>query len=116
MWKLMPDKTVKPVQVRTGITDHTVTQMVSILHGDLQPGDELVIGAATARTAARGPGMGPRRSASGDRLPASGPGFRKGPWPRYWPWAFFCTRKNDFARLKGASWKPVAGGRIQQLC
>lgn len=66
IWKLMPDKSVQPVQVKIGITDHTVTQLVSVLHGDLKEGDEVVIGAASARAAGnRPPGMGgpggPRR-------------------------------------------------------
>ena len=60
VWKLMPDKTLKPVQVRTGITDHTVTQVGEVLKGDLKEGDEVVIGAATPRAGggARPPGMG----------------------------------------------------------
>ena len=48
VWKLMPDKSVQPVQVRTGITDHTVTALVEVLHGDLKEGDELVTGSAKA--------------------------------------------------------------------
>ncbi len=46
VWKLMPDKTLKPVQIKTGITDHTVTELVSVLKGDLKEGDEVVIGSA----------------------------------------------------------------------
>ena len=71
VWKLMPDKSLKPVQVKTGITDHTVTQIVQVLKGQLQEGDEVVIGAASARGAAGGArpggfggpggGGGPRR-------------------------------------------------------
>ncbi len=58
VWKQLPDKTLKPVQIRTGITDHTVTEVVSVLHGDLKDGDEVIIGATTARSGPR-PGMGP---------------------------------------------------------
>ena len=59
VWKLMPDKTLKPVQVKIGITDHTNTQLISVLHGDLKEGDEVVIGAASARAGGnRPPGMG----------------------------------------------------------
>ncbi|HET7184252.1 MAG TPA: efflux RND transporter periplasmic adaptor subunit, partial [Terriglobales bacterium] len=61
VWKQLPDKTLKPVQVRTGITDHTVTEVVQVLHGDLKEGDEVIIGAS--KNAARGgaaPGMGGR--------------------------------------------------------
>ncbi len=66
VWKLMPDKTLKPVQIRIGITDHTVTEVVQPLHGELKEGDEVVIGAATARAGANRPGGmpgmgGPRR-------------------------------------------------------
>ncbi len=31
VWKLRPDKTLEPVRIRTGITDHTVTQVAQIL-------------------------------------------------------------------------------------
>jgi len=58
LWKLMPDKTVKPVQVKVGITDHTVTEVVNVLHGDLKEGEEVVIGAASNRSRPSGPGMG----------------------------------------------------------
>ena len=63
VWKLMPDKSVTPVQIKIGITDHTVTQVVDVLKGTLKEGDEVVIGAATARAGASrptGPGMGGR--------------------------------------------------------
>jgi HlyD family secretion protein len=45
VWKLLPDKTLEPVQVRLGVTDFTFTAM---LNGTLKPGDDLVIGQATA--------------------------------------------------------------------
>lgn len=70
VWKLMPDKSLKPVQIKIGITDHTVTEVSQLLHGDLKEGDEVVIGAASARSASGGgrpggmPGVGgggPRR-------------------------------------------------------
>jgi HlyD family secretion protein len=67
VWKLHPeDKSLEPVRIRTGITDHTVTAVVQVLKGDLKPGDELVVGSATARSGGnRPPGMGgpggPRR-------------------------------------------------------
>jgi hypothetical protein len=62
VWKQLPDKTLKPVQIRTGITDHTVTHLVQVLHGELKEGDELVIGAAksASRSGAGAPGMGGR--------------------------------------------------------
>ncbi len=59
VWKQLPDKTLQPVQIRTGITDHTFTEMLQVLHGNVKEGDELLIGAAKAR-AGSGPGMGGR--------------------------------------------------------
>ena len=56
VWKLMPDKTLKPVQIKIGITDHTVTEVIQPLHGDLKEGDEVVVGSATARSGANRPG------------------------------------------------------------
>jgi HlyD family secretion protein len=60
VWKLGPEKSLVPVQVRTGVTDHTFTQLVQVVKGDLSPGDELVIGASAAplRAAGAAPGMG----------------------------------------------------------
>jgi HlyD family secretion protein len=66
VWKLRPDKTLEPVRIRTGITDHTVTEVAQVLKGELNEGDALVTGAAAASSpsAARPPGLGggpPRR-------------------------------------------------------
>jgi HlyD family secretion protein len=66
VWKLRPDKTLEPVRIRTGITDHTVTEVAQVLKGELNQGDELVTGAAAASSpsASRPPGLGggaPRR-------------------------------------------------------
>ena len=62
LWKLLPDKTLQPVQIRTGITDHTLSEVAEVLKGQLSPGDEFVVGAA-AKASTRAPGMGgpPRR-------------------------------------------------------
>jgi HlyD family secretion protein len=49
VWKLLPDKSLQPVQVHIGLTDHTFTALTG---GDLKPGDELVTGATTAKEAA----------------------------------------------------------------
>jgi HlyD family secretion protein len=57
VWKLLPDKSLQPLQVHVGLTDHTFTALTS---GDLKPGDELVTGATTAKAAA-GPSMGGQR-------------------------------------------------------
>src|SRR5262245_51653416 len=61
VWKLQPDKSIVPVQVRTGITDHTYTELKQVLAGDVDQGDQLVIGSADISrpsSGARAPGMG----------------------------------------------------------
>jgi HlyD family secretion protein len=59
VWKLRPDKTLEPVRIRTGITDHTVTEVAQVLNGQLNEGDELITGAAAGSSAAtRAPGLG----------------------------------------------------------
>ena len=58
VWKLRADKTLEPVRIRTGITDHTVTEVLQVLNGTLQDGDEVVTGGMAASTASRPPGMG----------------------------------------------------------
>ena len=59
VWKLRPDKTLEPVRIRTGITDHTVTEVAQVLKGQLNEGDELVTGGMTASSgASRPPGVG----------------------------------------------------------
>ena len=65
LWKMRPDKTLEPVRVRTGITDHTVTEIAQVLKGDLKEGDQLVTGSMSINKPTMGPGMspagGPRR-------------------------------------------------------
>jgi HlyD family secretion protein len=56
LWKLHPDSTLEPVRIRTGITDHTVTEAAEVLKGGLQEGDELVTGSMSANKTG-GPGM-----------------------------------------------------------
>jgi HlyD family secretion protein len=60
VWKLRPDKTLEPVRIRTGITDHTVTQVAQVLKGQLSAGDDLVTGGITpsSGSATRAPGLG----------------------------------------------------------
>lgn len=57
VWKLLPDKSLRPVQVHIGLTDHTYTALTS---GDLQPGEELVTGATSVKETS-GPGLTPQR-------------------------------------------------------
>lgn len=47
VWKLLPDKTLEPVQVGLGVTDFTFTAMTK---GSLTPSDVLVIGQSTGKT------------------------------------------------------------------
>ena len=54
VWKLQPDKSLLPMQVHIGLTDHTYTALTG---GELQPGDELVTGATTAKQESAGPGL-----------------------------------------------------------
>jgi HlyD family secretion protein len=64
VWKLRADKTLEPVRIRTGITDHTVTEVAQVLNGQLNEGEELVTGGITpsSGSATRAPGLagGPR--------------------------------------------------------
>jgi hypothetical protein len=46
---LLPDKELEPVKIKTGITDHTFTELVQSVNGDLKAGDELVTGLAQGR-------------------------------------------------------------------
>jgi HlyD family secretion protein len=57
LWKLHSDQTLEPVKIRTGITDHTVTEVAEVMKGELKPGEELVTGSMTASKTS-GPGMG----------------------------------------------------------
>jgi HlyD family secretion protein len=59
IWKLAGDKSLQPVLVRTGITDHTDTEVAQLLKGSLQPGDELITGAVstTQKSGGLAPGM-----------------------------------------------------------
>ena len=59
LWKLRPDKTLEPVRIRSGITDHTVTEVAELFNGSLKNDDELVTGAVLT-----GPKMGPGTSAA----------------------------------------------------
>jgi HlyD family secretion protein len=49
IWKLLPDKSLEPAQVTLGVTDFTFTALVA---GNLNPGDDLVIGQSTNKSSA----------------------------------------------------------------
>ena len=65
IWKLRPDKTLEPVKIRTGITDHTVTEVAQVLNGQVNEGDELITGAITTTSGVRPPGMGGQQGPRG---------------------------------------------------
>ena len=52
VWKLQPDNSLQPIRIKTGITDHTFTELVQEMNGTLKPGDELVTGIAQGRASA----------------------------------------------------------------
>ena len=54
VWTLLPDKSLKPVQIQIGLTDHTFTALVT---GNINAGDELVTGATTLKATTSGPGI-----------------------------------------------------------
>jgi len=54
LWRLRPDRTVEPVRIRSGITDHTVTEVAEVFNGSLNNDEDLVTGAVLT-----GPKMGP---------------------------------------------------------
>jgi HlyD family secretion protein len=58
VWKLAPDKSLQPVRIKTGITDHTFTEVIQDLNGELKAGDELVTGVAQGRAPANAPRPG----------------------------------------------------------
>ena len=58
VWKQRADKSLEPVRIKTGITDHTFTELVQQLNGELKPGDELVTGVAQGRASTGAPRMG----------------------------------------------------------
>jgi hypothetical protein len=59
VWKVAADKSLQPVLIRTGITDHTDTEVAQLLKGSLQAGDQLVTGAVNPSQKSGGlaPGM-----------------------------------------------------------
>ena len=49
VWKMLADNKLEPVQIRTGITDHTTTALTEVLKGELKEGDVLLTGASKER-------------------------------------------------------------------
>jgi HlyD family secretion protein len=52
VWKLHPDKSMEPVKVSLGITDHAYTEASAILKGELKEGDDVIIRSVTSKTPA----------------------------------------------------------------
>ncbi|HZS29000.1 MAG TPA: efflux RND transporter periplasmic adaptor subunit, partial [Candidatus Angelobacter sp.] len=65
VWKLDANKSLEPVQVKLGITDHTTTEVAQVLKGSLNPQDQVITGAAgpskSAGATTAAPGMGATR-------------------------------------------------------
>ena len=62
VWKLISGKTIEPVRIKIGITDHTNTELLQSLNGSLKSGDALITGAAPGRSSEKATGpTGPRR-------------------------------------------------------
>jgi HlyD family secretion protein len=57
VWKLHPDKTMEPVKVSLGITDHAYTEVSSVLKGELKEGDNVIIRSVAPKAQALG-GLG----------------------------------------------------------
>ena len=69
VWKMNADKSLEPVQISLGITDHTTTEVAQVMKGSLNPQDQVVTGSAAANKSAAAttaaPGMGATRGAGG---------------------------------------------------
>ena len=54
VWKLAPGGTMQPVKIALGITDHSYTEVKSVLHGDLKEGDDFIIRTVMPKAAVPG--------------------------------------------------------------
>ena len=54
IWKLGPNNTMEPVKVSLGITDHSYTEITSVIKGELKEGDELIIRSVVAKSSSPG--------------------------------------------------------------
>lgn len=64
VWALTAEKTLRPIKVRVGITDLTVSELVE---GDIKEGEQLIIGSSSARSS--GPNPLGRAGGGGGRRP-----------------------------------------------
>ena len=51
VWKLRADKSLEPVQIALGITDHAYTEVVSQIKGELKVGDDVVTASVESKAA-----------------------------------------------------------------
>jgi HlyD family secretion protein len=68
VWKMNSDKSLEPVLIKLGITDHTTTEVAQVMKGSLNPQDLVITGAASTKSASAAsaaPGMGATRGAGG---------------------------------------------------
>jgi HlyD family secretion protein len=54
VWRLHSDKTLEPVEVSLGITDHAYTEFTAVLNGQLNEGDSVIIRSVAPASAAPG--------------------------------------------------------------
>jgi HlyD family secretion protein len=70
VWKMNANKSLEPVLIKLGITDHTTTEVAQVMKGSLNAQDVVITGAASSKstsTATAAPGMGGARGAGGGR-------------------------------------------------
>ncbi len=74
LWKMGAKKSLEPVQIKLGITDHTNTEVAQVLKGSLNPGDQVVTGAAASKVSgtSAAPGMGSTRGGAGGAMRGMG--------------------------------------------
>jgi HlyD family secretion protein len=54
VWKLHPDKTMEPVKISLGITDHAYTEISTVIKGELKQDDDVIIRSVTAKSSTPG--------------------------------------------------------------
>jgi HlyD family secretion protein len=54
VWKLHPDKTMEPVKISLGITDHAYTEISAVIKGELKQDDDVIIRSVTAKSSTPG--------------------------------------------------------------
>jgi len=54
VWKLHPDKTMEPVRISLGITDHAYTEISTVIKGELKQDDDVIIRSVTAKSSTPG--------------------------------------------------------------